>query len=71
MLVLEKKVVAKARQPTMKATFKDEPKKKTSEATYGMEGLQNVFKTMSNKMVELKKPLGCIVVLVMHTTEPL
>lgn len=36
-------------------TFKDELKKKSPKDPFNLEGLQKVFKTMSNEMVEIKK----------------
>lgn len=40
---------------SIKVTFRDDSKKKAIKHPYDMEGLQRVLKTMSNKMVEIKK----------------
>ena len=41
-----------------KVTFKDESKKKAPKDPFGLEGLQQVLKTLSNEMVEIKKQVA-------------
>lgn len=53
-LSLEKKTAQEERK-SKKATFKEEPKKKTPKYPFDLEGLQNVLKSMSNDMVDIKK----------------
>ena len=41
-----------------RVTFKDESKKKAHKDAFNLEGLQQVLKTLSNKMVEIKKQVA-------------
>ena len=52
-ITLEKKAALEDRK-YKKVSFKDDSKKKIAKDPYDMEGLQNVLKTMSNKMIEIK-----------------
>lgn len=52
-LALEKKISLEERK-TKKATFKEEPKKKSPRDPSDLEGLQKVLKSMSNDMVDIK-----------------
>lgn len=54
LLALENKVFEE-RKATKKVTFKEYPKKKTTNDPYDMEGLQKVLETLSNEMIQLKK----------------
>jgi len=54
---LEKKTTLEERN-SKKVTFKDDSKKKVAKDPYDMEGLQNILKTMSNEMVEIKKQVA-------------
>jgi len=53
-IALEKKIAQEDRR-MKNVSFKDEPKKKTLKVPFDPEGLQKVLKTMSSKMVEIKK----------------
>lgn len=59
-IVVEKHIIALENKSTLeerkskKITFKDDSKKKAFKDPYDMEALQNVLKTMSNGMVEIK-----------------
>ena len=60
-IAVEKRIIALEKKNAIeewkskKVTFKEDPKKKQSKDPFDLEGLQKVLKTMSNKMVDIKK----------------
>jgi len=56
-LALEKKNAIDERK-SKKVAFRDDPKKKKLKDPFDLEGLQKVLKTMSNKMVGIKRQIA-------------
>ena len=56
-MALEKKNAIEERK-SKKGSFKEDPKKKQLKHPFDLEGLQNVLKTMSNEMIDIKKQVA-------------